>query len=429
MSQNYCHWLQYFGLHPLLKGLLYSRKSRVGQGGLIAIAVTVVVTLVLVSGAMSGMSALNASRTVVTKQTLQSYYIAQSGIQEALATRMVPRSNLLNFSASAAAAQTPVYAGSGLVYRNPDPTNPSGLLGQYRYLVVGGQGARVPNDGSYYNPTVLNNVNIPRLLVTDTIPDTSPFIIISNASVCKSTTNRSAVVPDMLIPGTVPSCKAGYAIDELTLIAQARLNREKNGTLTQMDRATQMRVFKNSNNLTLPAGAQVPGYTNWQPAGSTINFTTAWNGGSVELARVVFYNFADNTVYANVPIAGANTSVATSVPAKSVIRLYFNNAFDFRSISPSYNSNLTDCTAPATAATCRIRVMQNTNSAGNNGTAYVGNTTIPLLPDGSQVILLPPLTNQLVGNQYNAIKVDANLMRTSGAKTGAQSYTVVFQTQ
>jgi len=410
-----------------------SLPAQPGQGGLIAIAVTVLVALVIMAGSLSSMSNMNAIRTVVTKQTLQAYYVGQSGIQEALATRILPRSNFLNFK-TPVGSQKPMYTGSGLVYQNPDPINPTGLLGQYRYVVVGGQGTRIPANGAYYNPTdpaAVNNLNVPRLIVTDTIPESSPFVVISNASVCKSSTSKSAIQPDALNPGLTPTCKAGYYLDDITLVSQVRLNREQPTSGVIMDRAQQLRIFKNRNAITLPAGAQVPGYAAWQPAGNIINFDTVWNGGNVSPNHLLVYNFIDNTVYLDTNITGTSMNIGT-IPAKAVMRVYFNEAFDYRSISPTYDTNLTDCGVQATAANCRVRVMQGTNAAGDNGNVYLGNTMIPLLPDGSQLILLPPVTptDQIQStNNYNAIKIDARFLQTFNGSVGTQNYTIIFKTQ
>jgi len=408
-----------------------SLPAQAGQGGLIAIAVTVLVALVIMAGSLSSMSNMNATRTVVTKQTLQAFYVGQSGIQEAMATRILPRSNYLNFK-TPIGAQKPMYAGSGLVYQNPDPINPTGLLGQYRYVVVGGQGTRIPGTGAYYAPGDVNPLQVPRLIVTDSIPDTSPFIVMSNASVCKSSTNVSVIQPDALIAGLNPTCKPGYYLDDITLVAQVRLNREQpsNGTVI-MDRAQQLRIFKNRNAIILPAGAQVPGYAAWQPLGSTINFDTVWTSGTVKPNHLLVYNFIDNTIYVNTDITGTSMNIGT-IPAKAVLRLYFNEAFDYRSISPTYDTNLTDCGVQATAANCRVRVMQGTDATGNQGTAYLGNTMIPILPDGSQLILLPPVTpaDQIQStNNYNAIKIDAKFLQTSNSSVGTQNYTIIFKTQ
>ena len=201
-----------------------------------------------------------------------------------------------------------------------------------------------------------------------------------------------------------------------------------------MDRASQIRTYKSSTAIPLPAGTSVPGYATWQPMGNIINFDTAWKSGKVELGYVVFYNFADNTIYDAKAITGNLTVMSKPIPPKAVIRLYFNYPIDFRSISPSYDRNLADC--QTNVNNCRIRVMQKTNAAGVGGTAYSGNTIIPLLPDSSQVILLPPLEGQIQGGGIqHAIVVNAPNMTTwngqPGTNTGTNplGYTITFLTQ
>lgn len=405
-------------------GALLSRTeghSR-GQGSLIAVAIAILLALILISGGLSGLNTMNSNRSVVTKQTLQTYYVAQAGVQEALASRMLPRTNALNF----VTAQAPYFNQSGLVYQ--DPINRQGLLGEYRYFIVGGEGARQSN-GSYYPISDRTPDGIPRLLATQTIPDASPFLVISKGTVCKSAAQKSVVALNRLIPGSNPQCQTGYVRDELTLVARAHLNRETTGTTPLMDRADQIRVFKDSSRVILPDGASVPGYASWLGAGSTIDFEQAWANGGVQLNRVVFYNFADNTLYADVPISGASTTVATTIPSKAVIRLYFNDGLDFRSISPTFNRQLTDC-AGTGAANCNIRVMQNTTVTGTGGTAYGGNTILPLLPQGSQVILLPPLTGQIAGGGVqHAVRVNATRLRSFNGRSGTVDYTINFVTQ
>jgi hypothetical protein len=397
-------------------------SSAPGQGGLIAVAITILIALVLASTSLSDFASLNAKRSVVTKESLQTYYIAQAGIQEAMASRMVPRSNYLNFSA----VKPPFLASSGLVYQ--DPATKQNLLGEYRYIILGGDAARQA-DGSYYPDNSMSLAGIPRLLTTDSIPDSSPFIVISKATVCKKATTRSLVALNQLNTGITPTCKAGYIADELTLVAESRLDREHASGVSLMDRTDKVRIFKNSAQIQLPAGASVPGYATWQNANATINFDTAWNQGAVELKRVVFYNFTDNTIYADVPVVGASTTVATPIPTKAVIRLYFGGPVDYRAISPTYDRQLADCKG-AGASTCRIRLMQNTDALGQGGTAYTGNLMMPLLPVGSHIVMLPPLTGQIAaGGVRHAIKVDATQLRTANGTPGTVNYTINFVTQ
>src|SRR5690606_23952950 len=147
-------------------------------------------------------------RSVVTKQTLQTYYVAQAGLQEALATRMLPRNNYYNFVLPAAPANR-YYLRSGRVYQ--DPVNQTDLVGLYRYVVVGGDSARQAN-GTYYPANSMTPDNISRLLSTNTFPDNSPFIIISNGATCKAASGKSMAALDQINigPTGLPSCNAGF---------------------------------------------------------------------------------------------------------------------------------------------------------------------------------------------------------------------------
>lgn len=414
-----------------------------GQAGLIAVAVTILVALVIGSTTLSGMSMLSANRTVALKQSLQTYYAAQAGIQEAVASRMVPRSNYLNFNLT---NNKEYYSRSGLVFKDPTQvvgTAPAtGVMAMYRYVVVGGDSAR-RSDGSYYSSTATadwkNAQDIPRLVANESMPVDSSFIVISNGLSCKSINGKSVVVPDQLVLSPTPSCKnpSKYALDQITLVAQAKLAQEYSGSAKPMDKVDKLRYYKDPTKLRLPMGAFLPGY-GWTGTNQTFDFQKVWAYSStadtneahnpLRLEKVVFYNFADNQIFHNQVVTSNVVTVGTKIPAKSVIRLFFSGPIDHRSISPTYNQQLSDCQG-AGASTCRIRVMQGTDAGGNGGVAYAGNTMIPLFPGGTQVILLPPLTGTITGGVRHTIRVDASRMTSYSGSTGPKDYRIVFTTQ
>src|SRR5690606_15428019 len=82
----------------------------------------------------------------------------------------------------------------------------------------------LPGGGSSLNPD-----GVPRALAADTIPDESPFIIISQGYTCKQAGGKSQVLPDRLQPGLTPTCQTGTELDRITLVAQANLMRETPG--------------------------------------------------------------------------------------------------------------------------------------------------------------------------------------------------------
>lgn len=405
------------------------RAAQPGQGGLVAIAISMVVALVLAATTISGLSYLNAKRSVVTMQSLQTYYAAQAGIQEAIAIRMVPNTNYLTLAGSANA----FYTRTGKIYQNPSDTS-KGVIGYYRFLVVGGDAARKA-DGSYYaNGDTNVNSGLPWLLEADTIPTSSPFVIISNGITCVANTSEKLVVPDQFNTATptAPSCNPGYTKQELTLVARAFLQQPGPATARPMDKVDHLRTYRDKTKLRLPSSAFVPGY-GWTDTNTDLNFDTIWNySGSddvknpVRLTRVVFYNFTDNTIDANVPVAGSVTTIPGTIPSNDAIRLYFNGPIDYRTIDPTMDRSLAGC--KASADTCRIRVVSNPPMSGTNH-AYSGNTTLPLFPGSTEVILIPPLVNTLPGGTPHDIEVDARQMASFTGVKGTIDYKVKFTTQ
>lgn len=428
-----------------------------GQAGLVAVAVTILIALVLGSTMVSGLTRTNATRTIATKQSLQTYYVAQAGIQEALASRMLPRSNFLNNSATQAV--NAYYRQSGRVYTQPDPVAPQGLLGRYQYVIVGGEPSVDTNGNAYPLPlglpgpgSSLNPSGVPRALATDTLPASSSFMIISRGVTCRSA-DRSTAIPDGCGLDSNPNgtAQAGQTLDEITIVAQVNIMQENNGTPLR-DRVLQQRMFKNSNQIQLPAGAWVPGY-GWRTQGQNISFQQVFNATTpIKVVRVVFYNFANNEVIYDSnqahPVQGQDSTlpstltVPTPIPPRAVIRLYFNQPIDYRSISSGFpnDRNLSQCQG-ATANQCALRVEQNVSATGQciapGCSAYGGNTIVPVFPGSAQVILLPPLTGTIAGGGIrHAVKVNLSgaptatrgVIRTANGTAGTQDNVIIFQT-
>jgi hypothetical protein len=408
------------------------RHSAKGQGGIIAIAVVILLSIVIAGTSISKLSSLNATRTVVTKQSLQTYYTAEAGIQEAFASRILPRSNYYNF------ASLPIqyYSRSGRIYTNPADTTRN-LIGLYRYVIVGGDPARQSN-GNYYPTNNLSPFGIPRLLATDTYPASSPFIVISNGLTCIQRNAKALIGSDQLVFGVTPSCRdnTNFKLDEVTIVAEVNLSQEYAQNTTQpKDRVLQQKIYKNSNNILLASNAFVPGY-GWATTGQTLDFKTIWayndndiDHNPLKLNRVVFYNFADNTIYRDITVNNATlTTVPGTIPSNALIRLYFNGPFDYKTLSNTANdTNLTQCKG-ANASLCNIRVMQNTAANGLGGTVYASNTMIPLFPSSTHVILLPPLTNTLSSGIQHTIRVDTTKMKSFSNTYGKLDYRIVFVT-
>lgn len=439
-----------------------------GQGSILAVAVTLLISLIIAGSAMVGLNQMNANRTVVTQQTLQTYYTAQAGIQEALATRMVPRSNYLNFLANRPTGVTPYLNTSGLVYQ--DPRNQQNLVGVYQYLIVGGDPSRRA-DGSYYGipsgppfalsaDTTQNAVNpVPRLVTFQSSPPTSPFYVMSQGFVCKSPGGAVGVNQFVGSPvtnpsqiGLTPQCKAPYALDALTLVSQVAVESETPGAT---DRLNQVWQFKNPANINLNGPVFIPGQ-GWIQNG--VNFTNAWqytanNSGMTpsRLTRIVFFNFGPNKIYQSVDLtANANrTTVGNAIPINASMMLYFDGPIDYRSLSANitgnradlmYDRNLAGCklgdqngAAPPSPVTdtnnCAIQLYSNPTAPGTGGTQYSGMIVVPILPYLTKVLLLAPIGNNVGGNTNYEIRVRNDVMKSASLSSGpVNQYTIAFRT-
>lgn len=398
--------------------LLFSATR--GQAGLIAVAITVLIALILGAVTITGLTNMQSKRTITARGTLQSYYVAQAGVQEALATRMLPRSNYLSFNPPAGIP--PYFPSSGLVFRQP--ATQTELLGVYRYLIVGGDPAR-KTDGSYYNAppqnptapyynvgpdTTQNAANVvPRLVTFQSSPPNSPFYIVSSGLICRSpqgvigvdqflnspTTNPAAI-------GIVPSCKAGYNLDQTTVVVRVNMEPEV-GTMDRVNESWESRIQSiATNTVTLPGPAFVPG-AGWT---STFNFQDAWTHNTtintpVNINRIVFFEFGPNRIYQSVACGAGVCNVPNPVPIKASMMVYFDGPIDYRSLS----SNITGGTPPGTyydpninrckvgngvvnLNNCAIQLWQTAPGVPNQ---YTGMQVVPILPYLTKILLLAPL--------------------------------------
>lgn len=420
-----------------------------GQGALVAIAVTMLIALVLGATSMTGLMQMNSKRTVVTRQSLQTYYVAQAGIQEALATRMVPRSNALNFMSTMPGKAYPYYSASGLVYE--DPVNRKKLIGVYRYLIVGGDPSKNGKDpnGNYYSSTdmtVGSSSPKPRLVTFQTSPPDSPFYVISNGLTCLK--DNGEIGRDRFIGATTanpaktmgqrPVCEAGYTLDETTIVSRVQLESE---TPNVRDKLNQNHVYRNyvigtQKNYTtgvkkipLPAKAFVPG-AGWV---NEFDFESAWmhsatTNSPAKPTRIVFFDFATGKIYLNQALgSGASTNIGSVVPPKASIMLYFDGPVDFRSFSISdYDPNLKDCktTLTPTTSNCAIQLKDSLS-----GTIYSGMTVVPIMPYLTKVLLLAPLGNNLSSNKgYQLVIRRSDIYSFSGSRADTTNHTINFNT-
>jgi hypothetical protein len=430
-----------------------TRSAHPGQGALIAIAVTIMIALVLGGTTMSSLMQMNSKRTVITRQSLQTYYVAQAGIQEALATRMLPRSNALNFmnKATLPTGASPYFPDSGLVYE--DPGKQRGLIGVYRYLILGGDPSKNAS-GNYYNapsgppfslgPDTTNNPSNPkpRLLTFQSSPDESPFYIISNGLTCLA--NNGQVGKDQFIGsaanqaanpqliGTQPRCNNGYSLDEITLVTKVQLESEKPGVWDQLNQTWTYRNYvigsnkdySSPKNIPLPGSTFVPG-SGWV---NSVNFTDAWTHSStsnspVKPTQIVFFDFATSQIYHKQTLdTGSTTTIpsTTVIPPKASMMLYFDGPIDYRSLSVNYDRNLDGCKTGV--GTCAIQFTDSSNKP------YTGMTVVPIMPYLTKVLLLAPIGNNLNNATTYKLVLDQNFISSfSGARLSGK-HTIEFQT-
>jgi hypothetical protein len=345
---------------------ILQRKSHRGQGILIGVAAILLASLVLMGTGIHEMGWMHTKATVDNKTNLQLYYVAQAGLQEALATRMVPRSNYLAVN-TVAGASSP-YPLSGSVYQNPETL--TNRLGLYRYIVLGGDPAVTSGTG-VFNSSLFQK-NLPQ----------QPFYIISEGSVCRSNTNQSIAV-NQISPNTAaegaPQCATGFSLDQITLLSTVDLSRSVNAT---KDVLNTYRTFKTNTALPIPTPVFAPNYSGLV---STVNFNTIWSTGtagnnadkSLKPVRVVIGTPLTTTPNV-VTIAGPGTTAGPSnISTKSILWVHFQGAVDTRTIK--------NAACNADPLQCPVRVKKST------GEYYGGSILQPNWPGTTQVVMFPPL--------------------------------------
>ncbi|MDX2084672.1 MAG: hypothetical protein SFZ03_04715 [Candidatus Melainabacteria bacterium] len=395
MSLSHYRWMECLWMP-------YRTKVAQGQAAVVVMAVTLLMGLIIMGLSINQLQYVNARRNVTSNDSLQAYYVAQAGVQEALAARMDPRTNYLNFVSS---PQGPKYPLSGRVYQNP--SNLTGLLGAYRYIVLGGDNARDPVSGNYWNDSnsLLNPLS------------QQPFYIISRGSVCQAANGQTLV--NAIVPGMVPTCTSGQ-LQHTTVVATVDMSRNSNAA---RDLVSDYRPVTGNNDVVLPAPVMVPG----GGLSNTVNFESAWSAvqsDAVPLLAVVHLLSEPR----NIRVYNINSTTFTipdRVQPNAVIRLYFRGGLDIRS---PYKYNETACKNDPNECYLRIQKMNpdfTPELQGNKPVYFNGATIIPLLPSGAELIVFPPSGNNMsVGTNYQIV-LDPNLSDTRGKTLGA-AYNIRF---
>jgi type II secretory pathway pseudopilin PulG len=354
------------------------------QSGQSLMMIAMVMSMLMVGAvgySLVQMNSQNTDATMTYKQQTQSYLLAKAGLDEALATRLIPRSNQLtyrtNFVPNNFIAQVtngslrnntwsvfgvgpynqavnfntnifPFYQGSGRV--NEDVQNPNTpVLGYYRYMVVGGTLSRKAADGSYYNADNPNDDNLrananqrySQLVENEYFRnDGTPFIVVSNGFTC--TQNGSMAAPNAVIPPNglgAPRCANGTVPDQTTLVMPLTMevmsNPDSMNRQANPDQTMETRIYKGPA-FQLPRNfdgnfmrVSVPGVgLVW--SGQNIDFQTMWNANqrlSSKLNGIVFFNSATRQVIGR-PIVFCDTGTGQCPQgfANNPIRLWHNSA-------------------------------------------------------------------------------------------------------
>lgn len=330
----------------------FAHLFKLRHAGQSAILVTVLLCLVVLAGVSASLGVFNqqaAQRNISTKTTLQSYYVAMQGIQEALGTRMIPRSNQLNYRmiraltndmlgvrskifnfGEVADPQNPssgnvrimsYYNLSGLTFTNvrrmpadnfPQFINPNDIMGAYRYIVVGGDPSRRGDTGRYFfdpgqpgagttrqgnqNGTELKLISQPFAFPVNS----SAFFIVSNGITCVPRAGGVAA-PGQIVFNPYPqrpTCRnprnlnpSEFVVDETNLVARVELERSQLRDLVQAikifepDKLTHLVVSKPNPNRPDPNEDNIAEFPFGPDSGGAFIPGIAPNGGEFDTFR------------------------------------------------------------------------------------------------------------------------------------------------
>lgn len=419
-------------VHGVFKAMI---KSESGQGGLFISALITMLAITFLGLSLSMTSYVNARRAVTTKQSSQLYYLAHAGIQEALASRFLPRTNYLNFLKYIGVTNNnpPLYGRSGLVHADALKPSQSNLIGVYRYVTLGGH-AGVDVDTGELEEGFLTSNSI-----------NQHFYVLSKGSVCMHKETNEVGIGVITVIGDSsgtprPYClNSDYELEELTLLTEANLSRANDPLY---DEIAGYRIYSDDNNITLPTPVFIPGTTGANQISHYVNFEDAWSSGQdfntfpVRPTKIAFYNVSDDEVEAEYvfDIQGPTTTIPKSkkIDPRSVIRIFFNGGVDYRTlyINPKNNEAIEeDCLAPdADLEDCHIRTRRR-----QNGKIFGQSTLTPNLPGSTMLTILPAIGtgDVMQGDEEYQLELDAELSDWYGNKLGNNSsngYKIIFTT-
>jgi hypothetical protein len=405
-TQNWVLLSSVFRIKPL--------QARAGQSALIAVAVTMLLALILMGLSVVTLNSSNINRMTAQDQSLQSYYVSQAGIQEAIASRIGPRSNFLNFRPANLRPLPPQYALSGKVYENP--ANLTKMIGMYRYIILGGDPARDRNTSAYYS-----NID---LLFQDQNVSKQPIYVVSKGAICETAAGK-AIYDGLEISAATnkPQCKstavaAGGTLKETTLTATFDFSR----TVSNTDIVSDYKVVPPNSPVTLTTPVVLLGGA----IGNQFQFEDAWQNMSpgAKPLMIVFHKLSQPYNTVAVPITSTTTTVPTAVLKEHQIKIFLQNNMDPRSL---YQNDRALCQSNSQKCAVRIERLEGQNGTPS-GTFYNNARLEPNWTFLNQIILFPPKDSKKNGmgnGQRYRLTIDKNLRDSKGTALG-QDYTIDF---
>lgn len=396
-------------------------KAQAHRGSvLMALVVVGLLCFVALGLSLSETFKFNIWSTVQKVDSMEAFNVANAGVNEALATIMVPRNNRLNFMGDATEA---MFSNSGRMYT--DNVHQTGLIGIYRYMVLGGDPARDPNSGQYMGTESSQFLNM---------YSKQRYFVVSRGTVCQDTNGK--ILSDAFnLSSLIPTCTRGTDRNvslvsevDMTAFAAGLTGMAASGKLGGSESGTRngvkvFRIFNADDPVRLSKPAFVPGLSGSERTPVTqFDFDTAWVHSTPSASAPTFlatYNFISRTggssggTSSGGSSGGGITSGGTSggkggtsspltpinvlvnalpdarletyacpggvaMPGTGVMRLFFRQSIDPRTL---YRDTPQDCLKGT--STCRIRVRENIGGAWVNAKFNV----TPLYPSLSQVLI------------------------------------------
>jgi hypothetical protein len=400
-----------------------------GQAGSIVLAVILVVSFIVLGNQAAGLFRQNSSKhIVIERRHLQAYYAAKAGINEALGTRMVPRTNYL----SLVDPQNSFYRTSGYIRSNPVLPR-SATNGIYRYFILGGDPGRQLGNGQFYGGAI------------DVVSkNVQPFYIISQGTVCVNAQNALVSGIQYNKSTNRPQCPANSDLISMTLTTSVDLS---SSTGLQYDLVSKYQPVPN------PANIQLPSRVELETGGfaQNINFETVWASRNPAIPRLVVIqnvkslqdpsgstdcnkgldrSSKNKCIYMQA-ITGTTTTINSGnfqVAPGDTFRIYFNQPIDYRTLYTGAQSQASDfdqlkqrCINDLSF--CNVQIRENTV----NGLLLTSPATIiPNLPSSSSFLVFPPVKQSDGFSNGNYVLSIQNQVKTFKG-TASNTYNIAFE--